>query len=285
VQSTEGRIFQYLFDERLLMTVCAVRNARLDFRRLVAEGRWLFVSIPYAFLSDTLSTLLIAKILYACMQRPPGERALRLILDEARFFNSGPLDVALETARAYNLWVTLVMQNLDQLSRTVDGRPDPRLKETALNNCRYFSVFHNVADGQPLARLMFPLTGQVRVPGERSGTWERLPVPAERDEHERRFMSLGRREVMLYDKQKGAPARVWRTPEVAAGQAEQAQLDMFEAEHLQVTGSPAWEIRAEIRERQERMRALLKEGGAGAGRVPSQSAWPERTLEPAFSPQ
>jgi type IV secretory pathway TraG/TraD family ATPase VirD4 len=123
VQSTEGRIFQYLFDERLLMSVCAAEHNDLDFRRLIADGYWLFVNLPYALLSDTITTLmgnLIAtRLFYAAMQRPPGSAPYRLILDEARFFNSGPRDVILETARAYNLWLTLVVQSLDQMCRSL----------------------------------------------------------------------------------------------------------------------------------------------------------------------
>jgi len=274
VQSTEGRIFQYLFDERLLMTVCTVDNATLDFRRVIDEGYWLFVNIPYALLSDTMSTILgnliITKILYACMQRPPGERPYRLILDEARFFNTGPLEMILETSRAYNLWLTLVVQNLDQMARMREGRVDLRLKETAINLCRYFSIFHNISDAALFARIMFPLTGQVPMGIRMSGDYEYLPVPAEENEHERRFMNLEHREMVFYDKLGSEPPRVWRTPEVIMDEPEQSRLNAFEAEHLRITGRPISAIRKEIRERQERMRNLMTGEAA--------SAKPQRSL-------
>ena len=289
VQSTEGRIFQYLFDERLLLTVCTTENSRLDFRKLVDGGYWLFVNIPYQLLSDTISTLLgnllIAKIFYACMQRPPGARAYRLILDEARFFNTGPLEVLLETSRAYNLWLTMVVQSLEQMCRSIEGRVDARLKETAINNVRYWSVFHNSTDGRTLANLMFPLTGRVATGVRVSGDQDWLPVAAEQDQNERSFMQLGPRQVVWYDKLGGSP-QVWRTPEVRMRQPEQGRLDLFEAAHLQVTGKPAAEIKREIMERQRRLREML-EGTppAGPGRSappqPPDSPPPGRTLPPA----
>ena len=264
VQSTEGRIFQYLFDERLLMTVCTEENAVLDFRRLVDEGYWLLVNIPYALLSDTITTLLgnllITRIFYACMQRPPGQRRYRLILDEARFFNSGPLDVILETSRAYNLWLTLVVQSMDQMCRSRSGRLDVALKEAAISLCRYFGVFHTLADETLFARMMFPLSGQVVTGLTARGDFEYLPVPAEENEHERRFMNLRYREMVFYDKLGNEPARVWRTPEVIMEEADSATVSGFEARHLAATGRPASEIRAEIARRQERLRGLFDEG-------------------------
>lgn len=275
VQSTEGRIFQYLFDSRLLMTICTVENATLDFRKLVDDGYWLFVNIPYPLLSDTISTLLgnmlITKIFYACMQRPPGQRHYRLILDEARFFNTGPLEVILETSRAYDLWMTLVVQSLDQMARMRDGGVDLRLKETAINNCRYFSVFHNIADGEVLARMMFPLTGQVAIGTRASGDYDYLPVLAEKNEHERRFLRLKERQVVLYDKLGGQGPKVWKTPEVRVPTLETGAVDMFEAEHLQVIGRPAAEVQREINERQERIRSWLLGDNEEQRRLPKAS--------------
>ena len=263
VQSTEGRIFQYLFDERLLMTVCTRENAVLDFRHLVDEGYWLFVNLPYSLLSDTITTLLgnliITRIFYACMQRPPGERGYRLILDEARFFNSGPLDVILETSRAYSLWLTLVVQSLGQMCRSRSGRVDEALKEAAINLCRYFGVFHNLADARLFARMMFPLSGQVVTGITARGDFGYLPIPAEENEHERRFMNLRHREMVFYDKLGNEPARVWRTPEVLMDEPDSATVSRFEAQHLLATGRAASEIRAEITSRQERLRGLFGE--------------------------
>ena len=277
VQSTEGRIFQYLFDERLLLSVCAVDHTRLDFRQIVDEGCWLFVNAPYALLSDTISTLLgnliVSSIFYACMQRPPGERPYRLILDEARFFNSGPLDVILETSRAYNLWLTLVVQNLDQMARARDGRIDHRLRETVINICRYFSVFHNTADSSLFSQLMFPITGTVPVGIRTSGDYERLPVTAEQDEHIRRFHNLRPRQMIWFDRLSDRGPEIWRTPDVIMPPADQVTTEAFEQEHLARVGAPVSAIRSEIQERQERVRRLLSDG------CPEEV--PERGLPPA----
>ena len=56
-------------------------------------------------------------------------------------------------------------------------------------------------DNERLARLMWPVTGRV-IAGYNwhQGSFEYLPVPAEVDQHERRFMNLGHREVLLWDK-------------------------------------------------------------------------------------
>ena len=265
VQSTLGRIFQYLFDERLLMTVCTLENGVLDLRRVVTEGHWLLVNIPYALLSDTISALLgnllVSRILYAAMQRPLGQKPYRLILDEARFFNSGPLGVILETSRAYNLWLTLVVQSLDQLCRSREGRLDPQLKETAVNLCRYFSIFHNLSDGELFSQMMFPLTGTVPVGVRTSGDWEYLPVAAESDAYARRFQNLRHREMIFYDKLSDDPPQVWRTPQVVMDPVDPAKVQAFEGGHLRATGSPATAIREEIQRRQERVRALFNEDG------------------------
>ena len=276
VQSTEGRIFQYLFDERLLMTACTAENAVLDFRRLVDEGYWLFVNLPYALLSDTITTLLgnliISGIFYACMQRSPGERRYRLMLDEARFFTSGPLDVILETSRAYNLWLTLVVQSLVQLCRSRSGRLDVALKEAVINQCRYFSVFHDLSDAELFARMMFPVSGQVVSGITARGDFEYLPVSAEENAHERRFMNLRHREMVFYDKLGNEPARVWRTPDVLVDEPESATINRFEAKHLEATGRPVSEIRDEIARRQKKVRGLFGEKeDAGARTLPRAS--------------
>jgi hypothetical protein len=277
VQSTEGRIFQYLFDERLLMTVCTAQHATLDLNQVVNDGYWLFVNLPYALLSDTVTTLLgnliATRIFYACMQRPPGSTPYRLILDEARFFNTGPLDVILETSRAYNLWLTLVVQSLDQMCRSRAGHLDEHLKETALNNARYFSIFHNTADNETLARLLFPVTGRVIAGYDwNQGRFEYLPVPAEVNEHERRFMELGRRQVMLWDKLGGEPPQIWITPEVIMDAPNHRLLAEFEARHLARTGAPKQAILEEIDARQERVRGLFTPGT----RPPRRTAPPMR---------
>ena len=83
------------------------------------------------------------------------------------------------------------------------------------------------------------------------------PVMAEKNENERRFTALGHRQMILWDRMKGTPPQVWQTPPLSIGQPEQGQLDMFEAAHMQLTGVPAAQIRAEIVDRQERIRQMF----------------------------
>jgi len=264
VQSTLGRIFQYLFDERMLYTVCTVNHCKMDFRRLVDEGYWLFVNIPYPLLSETITTVLgnflTVKIIYACMQRSLGSRPYRLILDEARFFNTGPLDQILETARAYNLSVTLVVQSLTQMARAREGFLDWHLMETAKANARYWSVFQDYADKDILADMMFPVTGEQAMGIRVNGDPLLRPPAAEENRNQRVFTDLGFREVVVWDKLKGSP-KTGRTPQVVMDPPEQRKLDLFEAQHLQLTGAPASSIRAEIVARQERVRKMLKPEG------------------------
>jgi hypothetical protein len=262
VQSTMNRMFPFLHDQGMIKSVCTVDNVRLNFREVIAKGLWLFVNIPYPLLTDTNATLLgnliITNLFYACMQRPLGGRQYRLILDEARFFTSGPLDVILETSRAYNLWLTMIVQSLDQLVRNREGRLDYHLRQTAANLVRYFTVFHNTnpEDTRLLAELMFPLTGTVEI-GTRPNGWpDRMTIAAELDEHKRRFARLQQREAYIFDKLSG-DARVWITPHVRLKMPTSAQLAQFEGAHLKTLGVPGEQIGEEISQRQERIRRFL----------------------------
>lgn len=262
VQSSEGRIYPYLFDSRCLMTTCAVENATLDFDRVVGEGYWLFVNIPYSLLSEQISTLLgnllVTKLFYACMQRR-NRLPYRIILDEARFFNTGPLDRLLETSRAYNLWLTLVVQSLSQLCRTRDGQTDYALRDTALNNVRYWSTFNlsQPEDAKTLAALMYPLTGTLVRGLRTSGDWDYQTPQVEEDQHARQLMSLRKREMLVYDKLGRLGPQACRTPEVVMDEPDDRQIDLFEAQHLQLTGRPAESIMREIVGRRERVEKLV----------------------------
>lgn len=266
VQSTEGRIFQYLFDSRLLYSVCGVQTAVLDFSRLVEEGYWIFVKLPYQLMSDTVTmlmgNLLVSKLFYACMQGSSPDRPYRVILDEARFFNSGPLDVIMDTAGAYKLWLTLVVQNLDQMARSTDGRFDYRLRDSILGNCRYFAVFNDHPDSELFGRMMFPLTGQIAIGTRGSGDLEYLPVQAEENIYQRRFMELGYREVILYDKFTREEPRVWMTPDVEVAAVDRARVDYLETEQMKLIGHPALSVHQEIVQRHEK---LCAEIGVGDG--------------------
>lgn len=256
IHSTESRIYQYLFDERVLATICTVDHAKVNWRQVVDQGYFVFVNLPFPFHDESKTTLvgnfIITSILYAAMQRTPGERPYRIILDEARFFNTGPLDMLLETSRAYNLWLTMIVQSLDQMCRTHSGGVDQRLKDTALNNVRYMSVFHNQSDTEVLADIMFPVTGAMVLGRRQSGDYDYLPTVAEQNMYQRRFLNLRKRQVLLYDKFSHQEARVWWTPDVEEFDPPQGQIDMFELEHLNLTGAKFEIIMDEINRRHGR---------------------------------
>ena len=285
VQSSEGRIYPYLFDTRCLMTTCAVENGRLDFRRVVDEGMWLFVHIPYSLLSEQIATLignlLITKLLYACMQRPPEGRPYRLILDEARFFNTGPLDRLLETSRAYRLWLTLVVQSLQQLCRTREGRVDESLRDTALSNVRYWSTFNlsQAEDAQTLAKMMYPLTGTLVRGLRHSGDWDFQSPLVEEEQNTRQLMGLRRRQMIFYDKLSSRGPVPCRTPEVTMDEPQQGQIDLFEAEHLQLIGRPVSAVMEEILGRRQRIEAMI--GAHGDSQASTNTAGGRRRLAKA----
>lgn len=263
VQSSTGRIYPYIFDEKSLMTTCAVQNSRLNFRRLVDEGQWLFVNIPYSLLSESITTLIgnliVTKIFYACMQREPGQRHYRIILDEAKFFNTGPIDRLLETSRAYNLWLTMVVQSLNQMCRSREGRIDTSLRDTVLGIVRYWSAFHMMQreDVEDLTRMMYPLTGEKPRSLRASGDWDYYPAEIEKEQNARKLMDLGKREVILYDRFEGGEPRTYLTPDVIMDEPEQTEIDVFETQHLRLIGRPAEEVMREIKERKAGIEALF----------------------------
>jgi len=258
-QSTLGRIFQFNFDERTLFTLCTTRNARLDFRKVVDQGFWLFVNLPQSQLTEAGTTVLgnfiISKFFLACMRYMEQSKPYRLILDEARLFNSGPLDQILEMSLGANLSLTLVVQDLEQLARHRDGFIDKHLMDTALNNARYIEVFQDFTDREILAKMMYPV--QMKQIGTRmSGDPDYQHPQVTMNENERRFTELGPRQMIFWDKETQTPF-YGRTPDVVMDRVDPARIDLFEAQHLQLTGVPARAIKDEIRERQEWVRRLF----------------------------
>ena len=97
VQSTEGRIFQYLFDERLLMTVCATGRLALILNGSCGATAvcQLALRAPLRHGDDPAGQPALTAVL--CLYAAPTRfAALPADPDEARFFNSGPLDVILK---------------------------------------------------------------------------------------------------------------------------------------------------------------------------------------------
>lgn len=263
VVSTEDRVFQYIFDERFLYSVCTQENATLDFREVVDEGIWMLVKLPYPVLQSNVTTILgnliISKLFYTCMQRDCGDNPYRLIVDEARFFNTGSLDMILDTAHKFGLDVTLVIQSLDQLSKTVDGRLDERLLDAAMTNCRYIDAFHiqKIEDRHILAEMMFPLKGNIRDRTSVSGDMVAKPTVVEQNENERKFLELPKRELYRYN---AMGKTEWlSTPDVVFTKPDWQRVDFFTGEHLRNTGRAAIEIRREIKARQEKVLSYFPE--------------------------
>lgn len=102
MQSSLGRIYQFNFDQRAQMTFCSVENVTLDFEQIVTEGYWLFVNLSFIDIAPDTATLIgnmvISRLAYAALNRT-GKlyTPYRLFIDEARFFNSGPLELIMET--------------------------------------------------------------------------------------------------------------------------------------------------------------------------------------------
>jgi len=261
-QSSLGRIFQYIFDERSLYTSCA--PGEFSFQRVVDEGYWLFVNLPKALLSETVTSLLgnliVSKLFYACMRKPTRKYPYRLLLDEAYMFNSGPLDQILVLSRYCELWVTLILQYLNQMSFFHGGYRDDRLKTAALANSRYFTVFNVPEDREYLQELMFPPKGNIVRTEYADGRLDYFSIEAERAVYQQRFVHLQKRQMLFYDKYQGREPRIRLTPYLDIPQIDgqiQARLNAFEADHLRLTGRPAYEIRREIDERQAKYLSLM----------------------------
>ncbi len=263
VNSTDNRIFQYLFNRKVLYTLCTAKNSTLNFSKLVNDGYWLFVRIPAQTLDEQgttiLGNILLSKIFAACMQRGDGEKRYRLIIDEARFFNTGPLDMILDTANNLGLNLTLIVQNLEQLSRTHDGRVDFRLRDSIMTNCRFFSAFNspNLSDREILQKLMFPATGEL-VTGIRSdGNYERMLPGPEEQMYQQAFVQLPKRRVILFDKYSGERPKTWTTPELNVPQIDQSKIAYFEGEHLRNTGTSVNDLEDEVAKRKKEIMEMM----------------------------
>lgn len=264
-ESTRDRISKFTFNNRMLYTTCAVKAATLNFREVVDKKYWLFVHIPFHSMGEIpatmLGNLIVTKLHYAAMQRQMEMSPYRIILDEAKFFNTGPLERILETSRRFELWLILVVQSLTQMCRSSSGGMDTRLRDSIIDNCRYFTVFNSTNDGEIYGRLMFPPTGTVVIGRRQSGDNEYLPVAAEQAQTAAMFNRLGKREVYVYDKLSGQPATKWRTPTVNVPKVPTEELQLFEAEHMIRTGRSALEIAFEIDQRQKLVDNIIYKQG------------------------
>ena len=163
-------------------------------------------------------------------------------------------------------WLTLIVQSLTQLTRVVNGQSDYRLTDMATHLARYFSIFQDFEDRKLFAEMMIPLTGTKMVNLRPNGQPEYLPVAAEQDQNERRFAQLVKRQVLIWDREEGQRLRQMRSPYVPLAELPinemMGQLVMFETEHLQRTGRPAYLIRKEIADRQQQVMDRINKNAA-----------------------
>jgi len=296
VEPANNRVLKYLFDSRLLTTLCSTSSkGAIDFRRVLRDGLWLFVNLPYQYLSEFGTTLtgnlIVSRLFYAGLQEWPRRLPYRIILDEGRFFATGPVDIIAETAGAYNLWLSLLVQSLGQLTR---GAENAGLYKTLLNNSRYLFVFNSEADDKELSDLLFPVTGQVEAGRRRSGNFLYdaasynpifLPVEAERSENRRKLSGLPPRRFYYFDKFSREGPRLLTSPLLDLPRSvDPDRVAELEAGHLRQTGRPVAEIEEEVLYRRLAVDRIISQdfGGGHArsqARGPSQS---RRRPEPDF---
>ena len=265
VQSSNGQIFRYLFDERALFTVCTAENATVNFREIVRKPKWLLVNIPFSHLGSEditaiIGSLIIAKLFLACMQENHEATPYRVFVDEARLLNAAPLDKILEVGMAFGMPLTLIVQSLNQFVRSPQGQFNYNLYDAVLTNCRYWTVFNSyIKDATVLAEQMYGLTGMVP-----RGIWEPdgyLPPQVEQNQNVRFLATLAKRECVLYDK---IGAEIpdpdpWYTPDVNIPELSEAEINRFIAEHQRRTGRSRTAIESEIYGRYERIMAQIDE--------------------------
>jgi len=282
VEPVNSRVLKYLFDQRLLTTLCTTSaKGTLDFRRVLRDGLWLFVNLPYQYLSEfgttLIGNLIVSRLQNAGLQEPPRQFPYRIILDEGRFFATGPVDVITETTGKYNLWLSLLVQSLEQLTR---GAESIGLYKTLLNNSRYVFAFNSEADDEALADLLFPVTGRVEMGRRKSGNFLYdaasynpifLPVEAERDANRRKLSGLAPRQFYFFDRFSRDGARLLTGPWVdLPTQVDSIKLAKLEADHLRRTGQPVADIEDEIRYRRLAVdRIIAQDFGAGPVKRPA----------------
>jgi hypothetical protein len=270
VQSTLGRIEPFLFDERFLYTTCTSQNVCLDFNKIVNKGYWVFVNLPFSLLSEPettlLGSLLISKLFQACMRRDQERTNYRLIIDEAGLYNTAPLDRILETAGAYKFWLTVIVQDLNQLYRPTTMGRDYHLRDTVLNNVSQIYSFRNDPDSELLAKKMYVTTGRVATGYKQNGDPDYLPPSAEESLNAAQFRILKKRQMIVYNKKRPTSTRTLMTPTMEVSEATQNEIAYFEARHMQLTGRPSYLIRKEIEERQAKWKTLFKQTSSSSAK-------------------
>jgi hypothetical protein len=264
-QAAYNRVYQYYFDERVALTTCTIDNARLDFQKIADEGYWVLMNIPYKHLSEEKASLIgnfaILQYFYACLRRGQDAPKRYLFLEEAQFFTLAPLDRIMNLARSSNMFLHIIVQNIDQMLRSREGRVDEGLKKAIKGCVRYWNIFHNTEDANELADLMFSPAGEEQRGLRQSGDVDYYTPQGEENLYARLFKQLPKRQVILWDNLSGTRPFRWKTSTINLPKVPEEQVAMEEGKHLAsplVGGVPAKFIRDEREERKRKVEAMFQ---------------------------
>ncbi|WP_425417627.1 type IV secretory system conjugative DNA transfer family protein [Oricola indica] len=157
-------------------------NSKLDFARILAEGKILIVSLPQGRLgvekSALIGSLLLSQLQLAALSRQGERRPFHVYVDECHHFAAGTLSEMLSGIRKFGVSLTLSHQYLGQLSRKLKSalmgtagttivfrigvedaavlEPEFRLTNSDLSLCELppFEIY--LRDGYRTRRLIMP---------------------------------------------------------------------------------------------------------------------------------
>ena len=126
ITAAQNKLYRVL-EEEIVTPITGAERSTVDFGALMQEGKIVVFDIREGVLTSSLSsfigTLFLARIYQAGMAReqvPPEERRyVRVYVDEASRFLTGVLKDNMQALRKYNVFLTVVCQNLDQFSEGV----------------------------------------------------------------------------------------------------------------------------------------------------------------------
>lgn len=263
VQSTYGQIFDFIFDQLALVTLCA-QNPTINIRKIVRERKSMVVVVPVQYLGSDdvaaiIGNMILSKYYMACMQENREETPIHVILDEAKVFANGPVDRILEMGLEYGLPLTLIVQSLNQFVRSPQGAYNYALLDAVLTNCRYWLVFNSyIKDAALLSEQMFALTGKVSREILEPNSY--LPAEIERNQSVMALSRLEKQHCYAFDKIGQFPRQSteYITPWVDIPKVSDAEIYAFIAEHQRKTGGRLREsVLNEISDRYDRIMALI----------------------------
>jgi outer membrane lipoprotein SlyB len=161
VQAPMARVMALLSRPRV-RAVLASPDPKLDLRRLLAERKWLLVSLAPGVLGEAAAALIGAAVMYAIWSAiearvalPPDRRhPIYLYVDELATVTNGlpfGFELLAERARGLGAGLTVALQTLGRI-------PEPT-RSALLGNAATFVTFRAAAEEAPrLARQVPPLT-------------------------------------------------------------------------------------------------------------------------------